>query len=71
MKATDGRERESHNPLAMWRGRDRPPLVEDADDYLRRIHEGARNRPDLYPKMPQVLPEGSATRLLDADRGER
>ncbi len=35
------------------------------------VRVGAPNRPDLYPRMPRVLPEGSATRLLDEDRGER
>lgn len=70
MKATDAREW-PQDPLAKWRGRGRLQAVKDADDYLRRIREGARNRPDLYPKMPRVLPEGSAARLLDEERGDR
>ena len=71
MNATDVREREPQDPLAKWRGRGRLPLAKDADEYLRRIREGARNRPHLYPKMPRVLPEGSAARLLDEERGDR
>ena len=35
------------------------------------VRVGAPNRPDLYPKMPRVLPEGTAARLLDEERGER
>ena len=71
MQATDAHEREPQDPLAKWRGQRRLPPVNDADEYLRRIREGARNRPDLYPKMPRVLPEGSAARLLDEERGDR
>lgn len=71
MKETGARERKPQEPPAKWRGRGRLPAVRDADDYLRRTREGARNRPDLYPKMPRVLPEGSATRLLDEERGDR
>ena len=71
MEATDAREREPQDPLAKWPGGGRLPPVKDADEYLRRIREGVRNRPDLYPKMPRVLPEGSAARLLDEERGDR
>jgi prevent-host-death family protein len=32
---------------------------------------GDRNDPDLYPRMPAVLPQGEAQRLLDLERGSR
>ncbi len=35
------------------------------------VRVGAPNRTDLYPKMPRVLPKGTAARLLDEERGER
>ncbi len=37
----------------------------------RRITPGSPNDPDLYPSLPAVLPEGSASRLLDELRGDR
>jgi antitoxin (DNA-binding transcriptional repressor) of toxin-antitoxin stability system len=36
-----------------------------------RVRIGARNRPDLYPSLEPLLPEGSAEELLDWVRGER
>ncbi|MBI4519535.1 MAG: ribbon-helix-helix protein, CopG family [Gemmatimonadetes bacterium] len=32
---------------------------------------GARNAPSLYPALPRLAPEGTATRLLEEERGER
>ena len=71
MKATDAREREPEDPLAKWRGRGRLLVGKDVDAYLQRIRGGARNRPELYPRMPRVLPEGTVARLLNEERGER
>jgi antitoxin (DNA-binding transcriptional repressor) of toxin-antitoxin stability system len=31
---------------------------------------GAANQPDLYPPLPEVLPKGTAQKLLDDERGE-
>ena len=36
-----------------------------------RVRIGARNRPNLYPSLEPLLPEGSAEELLDWVRGER
>ena len=35
------------------------------------VRLGMPNRPDLYPRLPPVLPEGSAAKLLDEERGGR
>ena len=35
-----------------------------------RARQGSGNRPDLYPALEPVLPEGEAARLLDMERGE-
>jgi len=32
---------------------------------------GGENRPELYPALAPVLPEGEAWRLLDLERGDR
>ena len=32
---------------------------------------GAANRPDLYPPLPALLPEGEMMKLLSQERGER
>ena len=58
----------------------RPPaLPTDEDPYPLlavagregRVRIGAPNRPDLYPELKQVLPEGTALRWLDESRGDR
>jgi prevent-host-death family protein len=46
-----------------------PGLLELARQ--RRATMGAPNVPELYPKLPRLLPEGGAARLLDELRGER
>jgi antitoxin (DNA-binding transcriptional repressor) of toxin-antitoxin stability system len=46
-----------------------PGLVEHARRGNARL--GAANRPDLYPSLDPVLPEGEAARLLEEERGER
>ena len=71
MDAKQSGKQEPEDPLGTWRGRGRLPVGEAVDDYLQRIREGPRNSPDLYPKMPRVLPRGTAARLLDEERGER
>lgn len=45
-----------------------PGLLELARQ--RRATLGAPNAPELYPKLPEILPKGSAARLLDDLRGE-
>ncbi len=37
----------------------------------RRATPGAPNDPELYPKLPALLPEGSTSRLLDELREDR
>ena len=37
----------------------------------RRATLGAPNDPELYPKVPALLPDGTAARLLDELRGDR
>ncbi|MBI4012079.1 MAG: type II toxin-antitoxin system prevent-host-death family antitoxin [Candidatus Rokubacteria bacterium] len=32
---------------------------------------GGPNHPGLYPRLPQLLPPGTAQQLLDEERGER
>ena len=32
---------------------------------------GGPNHPGLYPRMPRLLPPGTAQQLLDEERGER
>ena len=46
-----------------------PKLVELASEGRARL--GASNRPELYPRLEPVLPEGVAAELLDQERGER
>jgi len=36
-----------------------------------KVRLGAPNRPDLYPKLGKILPEGTALRWLDESRGDR
>lgn len=36
-----------------------------------KIRLGAPNRPDLYPKLGKILPDGTALRWLDESRGDR
>lgn len=36
-----------------------------------RVRLGLPNRPDLYPALGAVLPEGAAAKLLDEERGDR
>lgn len=44
-----------------------PALIEAIRQGRARL--GAPNRPDLYPALGAVMPEGSAARLLDEERG--
>jgi len=53
-----------------------PPKVVAYPELVRRarsgkVRLGAPNRADLYPRMPRSLPPGTASRLLDEERGER
>ena len=36
-----------------------------------KVRLGAGNRPDLYPALESLVPEGEAGRLLARERGER
>ena len=42
-------------------------------DLMRRgvVRLGAPNRAGLYPRLGRAAPDGTAARLLDAERGER
>ena len=42
-------------------------------DLVRRgtVSLGAPNRADVYTSLPPLLPEGTAAKLLDEERGER
>ena len=42
-------------------------------DLVRRgtVSLGAPNRADVYTSLPSLLPEGTAAKLLDEERGER
>lgn len=35
------------------------------------VRLGAPNRPDLYPRMPRVVADGEAARMIRESRGER
>jgi antitoxin (DNA-binding transcriptional repressor) of toxin-antitoxin stability system len=53
------------------------PTAEDSHPLLTiavregRVRAGASNRPDLYPELGKVLPEGTALRWLDESRADR
>ena len=36
-----------------------------------KVRLGAPNRPDLYPELGKILPDGTALRWLDESRGDR
>lgn len=36
-----------------------------------KVRLGAPNRPDLYPRLGKILPDGTALRWLDESRGDR
>ncbi len=36
-----------------------------------KVRLGGPNRAELYPRMPRLLPSGTALRLLDEERAER
>ena len=36
-----------------------------------RVRPGGGNNPELYPRLKPLTPEGTASRLLDEERGER
>jgi antitoxin (DNA-binding transcriptional repressor) of toxin-antitoxin stability system len=36
-----------------------------------RVRLGTGNRPDLYPALEEILPRGTAAKLLDEERSER
>lgn len=36
-----------------------------------KVRLGAPNRPDLYPGLGKILPDGTALRWLDESRGDR
>jgi hypothetical protein len=46
-----------------------PQLLEAVRKGQARV--GRPNRPDLYPALGRVLPEGAAAELLDEERGAR
>lgn len=46
-----------------------PTLLEAAAEGAVRL--GPANKPDLYPALEPLLPEGETARLLDEERGER
>lgn len=58
------RQPENRHEAATYR-----ELVRHARSGMVRL--GAPNRADLYPRIPRVLPPGTAQRLLDEERGER
>ncbi len=47
-----------------------PPLLRDL---VRRgaVRMGAPNRPERYRRLGRIAPDGTAARLLEAERGER
>jgi antitoxin (DNA-binding transcriptional repressor) of toxin-antitoxin stability system len=53
------------------------PTMQDSQPLLTiaaregRVRVGAPNRPDLYPDLGRVLPEGTALRWLDESRADR
>lgn len=60
---------ELRQPLSLPEAAAYPELVRRARSGKVRL--GAPNRADLYPRMPRSLPSGTASRLLDEERGER
>ena len=60
---------ELRQPLSLPEAAAYPELVRHAR--LGKVRLGAPNRADLYPRMPHSLPSGTASRLLDEERGER
>ena len=60
---------ELRQPLSLPEAATYPELVRHARSGKVRL--GAPNRADLYPRMPRSLPSGTASRLLDEERGER
>ena len=53
-----------------------PPEVAAYPELVRRarsgkVRLGAPNRADLYPRVPRSLSAGTASRLLDEERGKR
>jgi len=52
---------------------DDPNMSAGLMDLVRRgtVSLGAPNRADVYTSLPPLLPEGTAAKLLDEERGER